>query len=104
MNKSFTNHRILIFTTLAFGFLLGLLSLAPVTAQTARGKATVEYRLTAVEKRLRYVEGKLAARGNPQPQRWQKIRDNGSFVYMLDNETGKVRMINTMNGVAKTLD
>lgn len=74
------------------GFVAGVLFVAPVTAQ---GGSDVMSRLGAIERRLVRIESLLS--GREVNGRWRKIRDNGTTVVLMDNETGKVKFINAQN-------
>lgn len=64
---------------------------AGVTDQRVR---TLEASIVRLERRIRSLEGGSNAR-------WRKIRDDGQRIVMIDSETGKVQIINTMNGTVR---
>ncbi len=78
-----------------FGFVAGAICVSPATAQ---GGSDVMSRLGTIERRLIRIESLLAGRGANGTGRWRKIRDTGTRLVLMDDETGKVKFINTQNG------
>ncbi|MBC7805126.1 MAG: hypothetical protein H7145_03145 [Akkermansiaceae bacterium] len=77
------------------GFSAGALCVSPATAQSGSDVAS---RLGMIERRLIRIESLVSGRNVNNLGRWQKIRDTGKTVVLMDNETGKVKFINTQNG------
>ncbi|MBC8136581.1 MAG: hypothetical protein H8F28_11895 [Fibrella sp.] len=77
------------------GFVAGAFCVSPATAQ---GGGDVLARLGGIERRLARIESSLSGSKDSNFGHWQKIRDTGEKVVLMDKETGKVKFINTRTG------
>jgi hypothetical protein len=99
------NRRNLLPVIAAFGVGAVAATLLPVSAQNS-SSGDVMYRLQRMEERLARMEyslNTLRQKNGLQNTRWQKIRDNGQTIIMLDTQTGKAKAIDTIGKKSKDL-